>query len=58
LCRGLLERAAEGEQKSAAIFIEEEMRLHSHNCTDARDAAIRTRKSLRGPLAAQAESDI
>jgi hypothetical protein len=58
LCRGILERAGEGEQKSGAIFTEEEMRLHSHNCTEARDAAIRRRKSLHRPLTAQAESDI
>ena len=58
LCRELLERAGEGEQTSTVIFTEEEMRLHSHNCTEARDAAIRRRKSLHRPLAAQAESDI
>jgi hypothetical protein len=58
LCRGLLERAGEGEQKYTATFTEEEMRLHSHTCTEARDAAIRRRKSLRRPLAAQAESEI
>jgi hypothetical protein len=58
LCRGILERAGEGEQKSAATFTEEEMRLYSHNCTEARDAAIRRRKALRKPLPAQAGSEI
>ena len=49
LCRGLLERAGEGEQKCAAIYTEEEMRLHVHNCAAARMAAIQKRKSLRTP---------
>ena len=34
LCRGVLERAGEGEQKSAAIFTEEEMRLQLANLED------------------------
>ena len=58
LCRALLERAGEGEQTSPATFTEEEMRLYSHNCTEARDAAIRRRKSLRRPVTAQPESEI
>src|SRR5438874_11837597 len=49
LCRGLLERAGEGEQKCTATFTEEEMRLHAHNCAAARDAAIQKRKSPRTP---------
>ena len=57
LCRGLLERAG-GEQLSAATFTEEEMRLYTHNCTEARDAAMRRRKSLRRPLVVQAENEI
>lgn len=58
LCRGILERVGEGEQQGTATFTEEEMRLYSNNCTEARDAAIRKRKLLRRPLAAQAESAI
>lgn len=58
LCRGILERAGEGEQKGMATLTEEEMRLHSHNCTEARDAAIRRRKSLRRPVTGQAGSEI
>jgi len=58
LCRGLLERAGEGEQLSATTFTEEEMRLYTHNCTEARDAAMRRRKSLRRPLVVQAENEI
>ena len=58
LCRGLLERAGEGEQKGMATFTEEEMRLYSHNCTEARDAAIQKRKSLRRPVTTPAGSEI
>jgi hypothetical protein len=47
LCRGLLERAGEGEQKFTAIFTEEEMSLHAA----ARNAAVLKRKSpSRKPL--------
>jgi hypothetical protein len=58
LCRGLLERAGDGEQQSAATFTEEEMRLYTHNCTEARDAAVRRRKSLRRPLIVQPGNEI
>jgi len=58
LCRALLERAGEGEQQSPATFTEEEMRLYSRNCTEARDAAIQKRKSLRRPVTAQPESEM
>jgi len=44
LCRGLLERAGEGEQKCTATFTEEEMRLHAHNCAAARNAAMQKRR--------------
>ncbi|HEX4231714.1 MAG TPA: hypothetical protein VHZ07_23800 [Bryobacteraceae bacterium] len=49
LCRGLLERAGEGEQKCTATFTEEEMRLHAHNCAASRNAATQKRKSPRTP---------
>jgi hypothetical protein len=49
LCRGLLERAGEGEQKCTTTFTEEEMRLHAQNCAAARDAALQKRKSPRTP---------
>ncbi len=47
LCRGLLERAGEGEQKCTATFTEEQMRLHALNCAAARNATIHKRKSPR-----------
>jgi hypothetical protein len=49
LCRGLLERAGEGEQECMATYTEEEMRLHAHNCAAARNAAIQKKKSPRTP---------
>ena len=54
LCRGLLERAGEGEQKFTAIFTEEEMSLHAA----ARNVAVLKRKSSwHKPLAGQAGSE-
>jgi hypothetical protein len=53
LCRGLLERAGEGEQKSPAVFSEEEMRLHA----TARNVAVLKRKSSHKPLTGQAGSE-
>jgi hypothetical protein len=57
LCRGLLERAGEGEQKCTATFTEEEMRLHAHNCAAARNAAMQKRKSPRTPPTQQIGSN-
>ncbi len=50
LCRGLLERGSEGEQKYALTFTEEEMRVHARNCAEARNAAIQKRKPMRRPV--------
>jgi hypothetical protein len=49
LCRGLLERAGEGQQQGTATFTEEEMRLYAHSCTEARNAALQKRKAPRTP---------
>lgn len=53
LCRGLLDRASEGEQKYTATFTEEEMSLHA----EARNVAALKRKSSRKPLTGQAGSE-
>ncbi|HEY1947155.1 MAG TPA: hypothetical protein VGG97_09135 [Bryobacteraceae bacterium] len=47
LCRGLLERSPEGEQKCPMIFTEEEMGLYERTCADARHAAILKKKVAR-----------
>lgn len=49
LCRGLLERGGEGEQKCAITFTEEEMREYARKCAEAHAAAIRNRKPTRKP---------
>jgi hypothetical protein len=53
LCRGLLERAGEGEQKYTATFTEEEMALHAA----ARNLAVLKGKSSHKPLTGQAGSE-
>jgi hypothetical protein len=47
LCRGLLERSNEGEQKYAMTFTEEEMGLYERTCVEARDAAMQKKKAAR-----------
>jgi len=47
LCRGLLERGNEGEQKCTMIFTEEEMGLYERTRVQARDAAIQKKKAPR-----------
>ena len=53
LCRGLLERAGEGEQKYTATFTEEEMRLHAA----VRNLAVLKKKSSHKPLTHQAGNE-
>jgi hypothetical protein len=54
LCRGLLERAGEGEQKYTATFTEGEMSLHAA----ARNVAVLKRKSSsHKPLTGQVGSE-
>jgi hypothetical protein len=50
LCRGLLDKCGEGQYQAAMVYTEEDMRLHSRTCTDARNAAILKRKSTRRPV--------
>jgi hypothetical protein len=50
LCRGLLDKCNEGEYAPSMVFTEDDMRLHSRTCTDARNAAILKRKSTRRPV--------
>jgi hypothetical protein len=47
LCRALLERNAEGEQKHSMTFTEEEMGRHERTCVEARDAATQRKKLAR-----------
>jgi len=47
LCRGILERSAEGAQQLPMTFTEDDMRLHAKTAADAHDAAIGRRKSAR-----------
>ena len=47
LCRGLLERNAEGEQQHSMTFTEEEMGVHERICVEARDAATQKKKLAR-----------
>ena len=49
LCRQLLERRGEGEEKRTLTFTDEEMRLHADNCATAREAAAQRRKPSRRP---------
>ena len=49
MCRGILERHNEGEEKRTLIFTEDEMCLYAKNCLAARDAASRKRKPPRRP---------
>ncbi len=49
LCRGLLERCPEGDPQHAITFTEEQMRMHSQACKEARNAALMKRKSPRRP---------
>jgi hypothetical protein len=53
LCRGLLERAGEGEQQYTETFTEEEMRLHAAG----RNLAVLKKKSSHKPLTHQAGSE-
>src|SRR5580704_13301942 len=49
MCRGLLDRIVEGEEKRALIFTEDDMGIHAKNC-QARDAAAAAkRKPPRRP---------
>ena len=49
LCRKLLERQGEGEEKRTFTFTEKEMRVHAEICATAREAAAQKRKSTRRP---------
>ena len=49
LCRELLERRGELEEKRTFSFTEEEMRLHADGCATAREAAAQKRKPYRKP---------
>ena len=54
MCRGILERCNEGEEKRTLIFTEEQMCLHAQNRLAARDAAARKRKPPRRPASENA----
>lgn len=49
LCRGLLERQVEGEQKNAVTFTEEKMSLYASSCAAERDAAAQRKRPVRRP---------
>jgi hypothetical protein len=49
LCRGLLDRRAEGEEKHAVTFTEKEMRVYADHCATAREAAAQKKRSARRP---------
>lgn len=49
LCRGLLERRAEGQERRTLTFTEEEMRLYANDCAAAREAAALKRKPWHRP---------
>jgi len=49
MCRGLLERREEGEEKRALIFTEDEMCIYEKNSVAAREAAAQKRKPPRRP---------
>jgi hypothetical protein len=50
LCRALLDKSSEAEQKRALTFTEDEMDVYARNCAEAREAAAR-KKPPRRPLA-------
>lgn len=49
LCRELLERLVEGEEKHKLTFTEKEMRLYADGCATAREAAAQKRRPARKP---------
>jgi hypothetical protein len=49
MCRGLLDRCNEGEEKRTLIFTEDEMGLYERNSLAAREAAAQKRKPPRRP---------
>lgn len=52
LCRGLLERQGESEEKRRFTFTEEQMRVHADTCAAAREVAAQRRKPARRPYPA------
>ena len=49
LCRELLERREEGEERRTLTFTEKEMRGHADRCATVREAAAQKRKTRRAP---------
>ena len=49
LCRELLDRRGEDEEKRTLTFTEEEMRLYADSCATAREVAAQKRKPSRRP---------
>jgi hypothetical protein len=49
LCRELLERRGEADEKHSLTFTEKEMRVYADSCATAREAAAQKRKSRRRP---------
>jgi hypothetical protein len=49
LCRELLERRGEVDEKHSLTFTETEMRVYADSCATAREAAAQKRKSRRPP---------
>ena len=49
LCRGLLERREEGDEKRTVTFSEDEMRLHASSSAAAREAAALKKRPPRRP---------
>lgn len=56
LCRKVLERRDEGENKRTFTYTEEDMCLHASDCAAARDAAAQKRKSPRRPSTSHIEA--
>jgi hypothetical protein len=56
LCRGLLERQGEGEEKRTLTFTEEEMRVHADICATVREAAAQKKRLARRPPPANVEA--
>jgi hypothetical protein len=54
LCRGLLERRVEGENKHTVIFTEVEMRAYADGCATAREVAASKRKPPHRPIVSSA----
>jgi hypothetical protein len=52
LCRGLLERQEEGEEKRTFTFAEREMRAYADICATAREAAAQKKRLARRPVPA------